>query len=63
MIYILIIYEYKDLVFTTFEIIAPGFENFHNDQKLLIVDYILSFYQDYFFEEKWHKISLSWFWD
>lgn len=42
------IYKDKYLIFTIFEIIASYIENFDNNQKLITVGFVLSFYRNQF---------------
>lgn len=49
----------KDLVFTTFQIVAPSFECPKNSEKVLIVSLVPSFCRNLFSGKKNYKILLS----
>ena len=40
---IIILYKNENLIFLAFQIVPPGFKNFNNRQKLIIMSFVLYF--------------------
>ncbi len=49
----------KNFIFANFSIVVSSFEVFNNDQKLLIVGFVLSLSGDYLLREKSYWVSLA----
>lgn len=56
---VVMIYKNKNIMLTTFQIMASGLESFNNSQKFVIISFILSFYLNYISREEGFPMPLA----
>lgn len=56
---IVIVCQKKDLIFTVLQVVMSSFKSLNISKEFTIVSFVISFYKDYFFGEKSHRMSLN----